>query len=155
MIDKFDERCFAAFPIVAFIANRHIIDHMRRLCQTLDMDLETVMLWGIVAHMNVAKLIVPGAPASEVLNSDGSFASELHSVRLSDITLVSGFPRETVRRKLELLRKKNRLCRNDDGSWVVCRSKHDVELVKFTVDNIRRLVNTAKEVEAVLAKVEL
>ena len=155
MNDEFDNRCLAAFPVVAFIANRHLIDHMRRISSAIDMDLESAMLWGLVAHMNVARSIVPGAPASAVMASDCKFGKELHPVRLSDVTLVSGLPRETVRRKLELLRKNGRLGKTDDGSWIVLENNIEEKTIQYTIDNIRRLVTTSKQIEAILAKVQL
>ena len=49
MINNFEQRCQAAFPVVAFIANRHLIDHMRRMSAALDMDIDSALLWGLVA----------------------------------------------------------------------------------------------------------
>ena len=155
MINNFEQRCLAAFPVVAFIANRHLIDHMRRMSAALDMDIECALLWGLVAHMNVARSIVPGAPASNVMNADGSFGGELHPVKLADVTLVSGLPRETVRRKLELLKKKGRIDKTPDGSWIHLESGVDEQTIQYTMDNIRRLIVAGKEIEAVLSQVNL
>lgn len=70
-MDDLDRRIDKAFTMVAFAANRHLVDHMRRMTTTLDMDLESAMLWGTLAHLNVAQAIRPGAPPTELLAPDG------------------------------------------------------------------------------------
>lgn len=155
MNDDFDKRCLATFPVVAFIANRHLIDHMRRISSAINMDLDSAMLWGLVAHMNVARSIVPGTPASEVMTADGKFGKMFHPVRLADVALVSGLPRETVRRKLEFLKNKGHLAKTEDGSWVHVQGSVDENTIQFTIDNIRRLIAASKQIEAILSEVKL
>lgn len=47
-MDDFDRRFEKSFSMVAFATNRHLLDHMRRLVQRLDMDIDSAMLWGLV-----------------------------------------------------------------------------------------------------------
>ena len=154
-MQDFDRRLDKAFPMVAFAANRHLIDHMRRVSQGLGMDLETVMLWGIVAHLNVARSIRPGAAPAEILNEDGSLIGPKHPVRTTDIVAVSGLPKETVRRKLERLRDAGKIQRDEAGRWQLCEAGVDASTVDFTRETVRRLLDTAHAIEDMLKRVRL
>jgi len=158
-MDNFDARFKRAFGLIAFTANRHMVDHMRRLSIAFGgdsgLDLDTTMIWGLVAHMNVARLLHPGAHPAEVMSASGTLQGELNSVRLSDVALVSGLPRETVRRKLETLRKAGRLAKTEDGGWIVQRSGIDEATYQFTLDTVKRLLTTAKQIETILAQCEV
>lgn len=154
-MDDFELRCRKVFGLVAFTSNRHLVDHMRRIGPGIGIDLETALIWGITAHMNVARSIRPGAPPSEVMSADGEFLGEKHPVRLADIVQVSGLPKETVRRKLEQLRSQGRLERDDNGLWVVRSAGVDEQTLAFTLDSVRRLLATARQIEAILSQVRL
>ena len=153
-MDDLERRFRKVFGVVAFTCNRHLIDHMRRIGPAVGLDMETALLWGLTAHMNVARSIRPGAPASEVMSAEGAFIGERHPVRMADIVQVSGMPKETVRRKLEKLRQLGKLEKTEDGRWVVVSSGIDERTFQFTLDTVRRLLATAKQVEALLAQVE-
>lgn len=153
-MDDFEQRVKKAFGLVAFTCNRHLIDHMRRVSNDLGIDLDTAMLWGLTAHLNVAPSIRPGAPPSEVMSVQGEFTGQRHPVKLADVAFVSGLPRETVRRKLELLRAAGKLEKTADGGWAVLSSGVDEATFNFTVDSIRRLLATARQIETILAQVE-
>jgi DNA-binding transcriptional ArsR family regulator len=154
-MDPFERRFRKSFPVVAFTCNRHIVDHMRRLANGLDMDMETALLWGVTAHMNMARSIRPGAPAHEVMSAEGEFTGTLHPMRITDIAQVSGLPKETVRRKLERLRESGKLERLADGRWQVCSAGVDETAYQFTLDTVRRLLDTARQIEALLAEVDV
>jgi hypothetical protein len=51
--EDFDQRFEPAFGLLAFIANRHVVDHMRRITIDLKIDGETVLIWGTLAQLNV------------------------------------------------------------------------------------------------------
>lgn len=153
-MDDFERRVHKAFGLVAFTCNRHLVDHMRRVSNDLGIDLDTAMLWGLTAHLNVAPSIRPGAPPGEVMNADGQFTGQRHPVRLADIAFVSGLPRETVRRKLAGLRAAGKLEKAADGGWTVTSSGVDEATFRFTVDSVRRLLATARQIEAILAQVD-
>lgn len=150
----FDRRFEKAFSMVAFAANRHLVDHMRRLGQDLGLDLETAMIWGILSHLNVSRALPPGASPADVLNPDGLLASAIHPVRNTDVVQVSGLPRETVRRKLERLRELGKVERLDDGRWQVLRSGVDERTYEFTRETVKRFLQTARQIEAILESVD-
>lgn len=59
-MDDFERRVHKAFGLVAFTCNCHLADHMRRVSNDLDIDLDTAMLWGLTAHFNVDPPILSG-----------------------------------------------------------------------------------------------
>lgn len=154
MSDDFELRFRKAFSVVAFVCNRHIVDHMRRIGPGIGLGMESAMLWGLVAHMNMARSITPGGPPGDVMDAQGEFTGELHPVRLADVMQVAGLPKETVRRKLEELRALGKLDKVADGRWVVLASGVDDATYRFTLETARRLLATAKQIEALLAQAE-
>ncbi|PTD95131.1 hypothetical protein [Pseudothauera lacus] len=154
-MQDFDRRFDKAFSMVAFAANRHLIEHMRRVSQGLELDLETVMIWGILAHLNVARSITPGAAPADILDENGYLLGPKHPVRTIDIVQVAGLPKETVRRKLERLRDAGKAQRDADGRWQVCASGVDDSVIEFTRETVKRLLSTARTIEDMLRRVEL
>lgn len=151
----FDARFERAFGLVAYVANRHVLDHMRRITLELRMDLDTVFIWGTLAHLNVAPRLPPGADPSRVLTDTGMLPEgKLNTVRLADLSQITGMPRETVRRKLEKLQKQGKVQRDEDGGWVIVQSSVDASLRAFTRETTLRLLAAAGEVVSVLERAE-
>ncbi len=154
-MDDFDRRFEKSFSMVAFATNRHLVDHMRRLITLLDMDADSAMLWGLVAHLSVAHAMHPGARPSDLLAPDGFMLGEARLVRLADLVQVSGLPKETVRRKLEKLREHGKVERTEDGRWVAPRSGVDAATYEFTRESVKRLLQTARVIENILQHARL
>ena len=154
-MDDFDQRFEKTFSMVAFATNRHLVDHMRRLITLLDMDVESALLWGLVAHLSVAHAMHPGALPSDLLAPDGFMLGEAHPVRLADLVQVSGLPKETVRRKLQRLRERGKLERSEDGRWAVLRTGVDETTYEFTRESVKRLLQTARVIEGILQHARL
>lgn len=154
-MEDFD-RCFEkTFSMLAFTTNRYLVDHMRRVINLLDMDVDSAMLWGLVAHLGVAHEMRPGARPSDLLDPDGYLLGEARPVRLADVVQVSGLPKETVRRKLEKLRELGKLARTEDGRWVAPRSGVDETAYEFTRESVKRLLQTARVIENILQHARL
>jgi predicted transcriptional regulator len=148
--DPWDDEAFdRAFSMVAFQVNRHLVDHMLRLSRSFDLDIEALMLYGVLAHQNVAHLMLPGAPPGRVLGADGRLRSDpaaaLRPLRIRDLVQITGIPRETVRRKFNTLESRALICRTEDG-WVVEQSAISDDLREFTRESVRRFLATAREV---------
>jgi predicted transcriptional regulator len=148
--DSWDDEAFdRAFSMVAFQVNRHLVDHMLRLSRSFDLDIEGLMLYGVLAHQNVAHLMLPGAPPASVLGADGRLRSDptaaLRPLRIRDLVQITGIPRETVRRKLTALESRALVRRTEDG-WVVEQGSISDDLREFTRESVRRLLATAREV---------
>jgi hypothetical protein len=65
----FDRAFDRSFVMLAFVMNRHTIDHMLRIGRELMLDdYELFLVWGVLAHQNVAHLLPPGTIPSAVLD---------------------------------------------------------------------------------------
>lgn len=152
----FDRAFDGAFSLVAFIMNRHLIDHMLRAARLLDDgDLESLVLWGILAHQNVAHLMPPGSIPAAVLTETGNMPDlevRLKPLLLRDLAAISGVPRETARRKLERLAKQGFVERMG-RAWVVSTRRLEPELREHTRESVKRLLAAADEVRAALLSV--
>lgn len=151
--DDLDRRIDEGFSILAFIVNRHLIEHMRRIAKDLDMDFELAYLYGVLAHLNVAPLIVPGeAPRNLLDEITRNARPDLVPQRLTDVSQVSGLPRETVRRKLEQLLTRGKAERTPEGLWKITFSGIDEHTRHFTKETILRFLKTANELQQTLNK---
>lgn len=149
--EHFDARFDQAFAMVAFVANRYLVNQMRRAIVEWGADLESAFICGTLGMLNVAAEMPPGAAPSSILEESGQLPEDrVHPVRLSDLSQVAGLPRETVRRKLEKLRSLGKVERTADGAWQVSRVEADSAARAFTRETVVRLLATAQEVNRVL-----
>lgn len=154
--EDFDERFQRAFGLLAFACNRFIMNHMRRISVELEMDLESALIWGTLAHMNVLPTIPMNANPMTVLDELGLKKDpELIPLKLSELTLITGLPRETVRRKLEKLRQKGKVERTTDGRWVYVQQGIGEFERQFTRESILNMLATANSVYGLLDAVQL
>lgn len=152
-LKNFESAYNGAFSIVAFAANRHLIDHMLRVGRILtDNDFEAMVIWGVLAHQGVAHLMPPGLLPSAVLNERGRLGEKevvIKPLRLRDIAEITGIPRETARRKLALLAEKHFVQKVAQG-WVVSVERLEPDLRDFTRESVIRLLAVADEIGAAL-----
>lgn len=149
---NFDIAYHRSFVMVAYIANRFLVDHMLRSARLFaNNDFETMVIWGVLAHQNVAHLMPPGSTPSSVLSERGRLEDEgkLRPLRLRDVSAITGIPRETTRRKLEAMAAKGFVRRISCG-WIVTGDRAEPELREFTKDTIMRLVSVCDDVLSVL-----
>jgi hypothetical protein len=147
----FDEKFRNAFGPIAFVANRHLIEHMIRAQRELGVDYETLVIWGILAHLNVAHLLPPGKNPSqiEIDNSMKDPKTSMKPLRLRDLEQVTGLPRETIRRKLVKLQVRGYILQSDYG-WTINMDAIDHKMWEFTRITVMRLLDTAKAIHALL-----
>jgi hypothetical protein len=152
-LSDYDGAFDRAFSLLAFIANRHLIDHMLRAARLLvDGDFEALIVWGVLAHQNVAHLMPPGSVPNAVLNDIGHIegvADRLRPMLLRDLAAITGIPRETVRRKLARLVTQGYVER-DGRAWVVSLSRLEPDLREHSRETVWRLVAAADEVMTAL-----
>lgn len=139
----------AAFSLIAFTMNRHLIDHLLRSARLLtDGDYETLVIWGVLAHLNVAHLMPPGSLPTAVLNENGRLDDVVNRIRplkLRDVAAITGIPRETTRRKLARLEAHGYVERSREG-WVVSAARVEPDLREFTRETTWRFLATAEQV---------
>lgn len=142
-----------SFSLVAFIMNRYLVDHMLRCArQLVDGDFEALVLWGVLAHQNVAHLMPPGSLPAAVLTENGrleGYETRLRPLLLRDISAITGIPRETARRKLEKLSSLG-FVERAGSAWTLSGQRVEPDLREFTRESIKRLLATADEVRYAL-----
>ena len=145
-----------AFSLVAFTMNRFIIDQIVRSARQFDNDIEAMILFGMLSHLNVAHLMPPGSRPSQMLSSQGRVLDaqpQLRPMRVRDLTLISGRPRETIRRKLESLVAQGRVLRVDDG-YVLNAASIDPQMQSLSLDGIKRFLEAARLIQEALRDAE-
>lgn len=148
----FDVAFDQSFGLIAFAMNRHLIDHMVRAVRELDVDFESLVLWGLLSHLNVAHLVPPGTAPRSTLDERGRFAGDgsgYRPQRLRDLEQVSRLPRETIRRKLMKLEKLGYVERVNDG-WLYRRDPIEPDLREFNRETLRRTVALNAELRRLL-----
>lgn len=154
--NDFDLRFPRGFGLLAFSANRHLVDHMRRIGVELSMDLEMAQIWGTLAHMNVLPNLPLSADPMAVLNEMGREKSpSLEPIRLSQLSQITGLPRETVRRKLERLSVMGKVERSPDGRWLYRDTGVTDTEVEFTRRTVLQLLATAQTLLTILSQVQV
>jgi hypothetical protein len=149
----FDAAFDQSFGLVAFAMNRHLIDHMLRAQRELQVDFESLVIWGLLAHLNSAHLVPPGSSPRSILDDTGRLkhlGPGLRPLRLRDLEQISRMPRETVRRKLAALEARGFVERGTQG-WVYRRDSVDARLIEFNRETARRLLLAAEEIGRLLA----
>lgn len=155
-LDDFEAAFERSFGLVAFQMNRHLVDHMLRVGRELtDSDYEAMLIWGVLAHQNVAHLLPPGSHPCSVLNERGRVDAQRRKqpLRLRDLAQITRVPRETVRRKLEKLAAAGWIERQTEG-WVVCSDRSAEALRDFSRDSVRRFIAAADEVMRTLREAD-
>jgi hypothetical protein len=141
-----------AFGLLAFAMNRFIVDHIIRSARFFENDTEALILFGMLAHLNVVHLMPPGSSPSTTLDRRGRVPDpqpKLRPVRVRDLAQITGRPRETVRRKLEQMEAAGRVHHLPNG-WVYDASSVDAQMQALTVDGVRRFLQTAGIMQSVL-----
>jgi hypothetical protein len=145
-----------AFSMVAFTMNRFIVDHVVRSARLFDNDMEAMILFGMLSHLNAAHLMPPGSRPSQALNAQGRVPDpqpQLRPVRIRDLTLISGRPRETIRRKLEALLAQGRVLRVD-GGYVLNVASVDPQMHALSLDGVKRFLEAARLMQDALRDAE-
>lgn len=151
---EFDRAFDAAFGFVAYALNRHLIHHMLRCSRVLEVDYETLVVWGVLAHQNVAHLVARGRPPDDDARRKGYITAhegELRPLRLRDLQQITGIPRETLRRKLEVLARRGFVRRADRSGWTIDHKPIEPDLREFTRESTRQFLECAAQINATLA----
>lgn len=149
------ERAFDhSFSLIAFAMNRHLIDHMLRCTRELGVDFESLVIWGLVCHLNVAHLVPPGStPDSHLDNEVGRLrrpAQGYRPIRLRDLEQIARLPRETIRRRLARLEEQGLLQRTA-GGWILREDSIEPSLREFSRETARRQLALSLELDRLLA----
>lgn len=152
----FDAAFDRAFVLITYAMNRYLVDHMLRVGRQLtDGDFEAMVIWGVLAHQNVAHLLPPGSFPSDVLDVRGRISSSegMRPLRLRDVVQITGIPKETARRKLERLAAERWIDRVAEG-WVASRERTEPDLREFSRESVRRFLAVADEMMRALRQAD-
>jgi hypothetical protein len=141
-----------AFSVLAFTMNRFIVDHVIRAARQFENDTEALILFGMLSHLNVAHLLLPGCSPSATLDERGRVADpqrRLRPVRIRNLVQITGRPRETIRRKLERLEAAGRVQHVARG-WVLSVDTVDTAMQEQTMQSARRFLEVADVMRAAL-----
>jgi hypothetical protein len=144
-----------AFSLLAFVMNRFIVDHLIRSARLFGNDTEALVLFGMLAHLNVVHLLPPGSSPLTTLDQQGRVPDpqpKLRPVRVRDLAQITGRPRETIRRKLEQMRAAGRVQRLP-GGWVYDVTSVDTDMQALTMDGVVRFLGTADAMRAIVQEV--
>ncbi len=119
----------AAWPQVGWHLLQRVLDDVILATATLGTDLESLLVWGVLAR---ASLAPPRPP---------------RPVRVRDLAQLTGIPRETVRRKLLALEAAGRAERVVRG-WVARTAGDEAALRRLADASLHRLRATACEIDA-------
>ncbi|WP_411833781.1 hypothetical protein [Pseudoxanthomonas mexicana] len=139
--------------LISFTLNRYIVDHLLRTMRHFDLDLDSVVIWSLLAQLNVVHLIPPGATPDVVLGEDGHLVREgrdMRAMRLRDLEQISLLPRETIRRKLAKLEERGLVCRTDAG-WTMAQLYVDENVRQFVHEQAKRASVLCKELNRILS----
>lgn len=147
-----DDLLGEAFSYAAFTANRFIVDHMLRFSRHFGLDYETMVIWAVLANQNVAHLMpLRGLPDRRIdaYGQSVDVGTSMKPVRIRDLTQITGIPKETVRRKLDLLVRDGWIRRMGAG-WVMCHERIHPDLEDFTEELVKRLLAAADHIGRIL-----
>ena len=152
-LQDFDKAFDRSFALVAYVLNRHLIDHMLRAARLLtEGDIDALIVWGVLAHQNVVHLMPPGSVPSAVLDDRGmphDSEQRMVPLRLRTLAEITRIPRETVRRKLHALEAQRYVTQSSRG-WLVSTERNEPELREFTRESVLRLLAAADEIRAIV-----
>lgn len=141
------------FGQLAFTANHFVLDHLRRIRQVFDLDLDIAFVFGSLAHLNVQHKLHPLLPPTEALNLQN--CHEFRAVQLRDVVQVTGLPRETVRRYLVKLEENQKVYQTSLGKWCVRRDSITSEMVANTMVTIKNLLQASEDLQGILDRSNL
>lgn len=148
---EFDAAFDQVFVPMAFAMNRHFVDHMLRAMRELELDFESMVIWGLLAHLNLAQILPRGVDPNALDDLGYLLGSKDHikPLRLRDLEQVARMPRETIRRKLHGLEKLGHVVRQGSG-WVLRTGEVDPVLREFNRESAKRLLALSEEMGSLL-----
>jgi CRP-like cAMP-binding protein len=117
---------------LTFAINGHYLAHLKRIYRLFDGDLELCIVLGEIAHYNAGALF---ADHSERSQSIEEVRAALKGCNAHSISLSSGIPRETVRRKIQKLKDLGWIDSNDKKQ-IIMTQKVSQDLGGFSKDTL-------------------
>lgn len=108
------------YPAYQYAFVNFLVDHLADLSRLYGGDFQQVLILAIIGQRRLNVLRGLGEATLP-----GPEAMAISASRLADVT---GIPRETVRRKLETLRRKGWVVQGPDGAWSLAENENGRDL---------------------------
>ena len=140
--------------LIAIIMNHFFLRHLNLLYQAFDGDLLLPIVLGEIAHHNVVKFYSRNGDCMAVKSQIGDSADRLKNLEPTNaysISVATGIPRETVRRKIDKLVKKGWLLKNPRGEVTISETVSVHFMKDFNKELLNELLQTSACINRVLA----
>lgn len=115
------ERFTKDYPAFQYVFVEFLVEHLTDLSRTFGGDLQQMLLLALIGQRRLRAIRACSG------HGDGVAASQM-SITASRLADVTGIPRETVRRKLALLRDRGWIEQAADGSWSILASADGLDV---------------------------
>lgn len=140
---------------IALLTNVFHVRHLVRLYAAFDGDLLEALVLGEVAHHNfsamVAKANDPHAFSALTRSHRESGVPPQLPTNAYSISVATGIPRETVRRKVEALVKKGFLHRDERGSLFTTPNPRE-HFAAFAAESVAQILETCRQIHALMGE---
>lgn len=127
-----------------FSLNSHYLKHLLRIYKQFDGDIELCMVLGEIAHYS-AGMVFPDKESRDVCANE--ILGMLRGCNAHSISLSSGIPRETVRRKIKKLMKMGYV-NIDDKNHIFLTLIPSDELTNFSKETLKNFLAFIDELKA-------
>lgn len=117
---------------LAYALNGHYVSHFIRCYKLFDGDLESCIILGEIAFYNAKEVF---SKFSEVGLRDEEIKQLLKGCNAYSISLATGIPRETVRRKVKKLKELGFISA-DEKNQLIFTNKTSIEFSEFTKNTL-------------------
>lgn len=144
-----------AYQISHLIAS-FTVPVMRNLYHQFDGDMVQIIVLGEISMRNVSQFFRKGgADVPEKLLDDVARRDQvMRSCNVLSISEATGIPRETVRRKVELLIQKGMLLRDEHKRLTVAPASSSAQFLRSNAKTVAEILELAAKIQALLTPVD-
>lgn len=139
---------------IAYRMNQFLLPHLAQVYARFGGDIECALILGEIAHYS-AEAIFGREPVFEGADAIPNeqvkeLVGRLKKCNALSISMVTGIPRETVRRKIRWLEQQGWIAKDDKGMLVVYEGTVD-DFEDFNFGTLRQFLATADELRQILS----
>lgn len=142
---------------LTYLMNDFIVWHLSRVRERFDGDLDAALILGEIAHYNIQKNFkkIFSLDQATISGQEQSFIESspesdlLKSSNTLSISVATGIPRETVRRKIQWLEQRGWVSKDDKGALTVTAVPFE-DFAEFNFEALERFIATADKLRRIL-----
>lgn len=146
LLDRHDA-FYAEHPMaVTVLMTEFFMEYLRKLNQAFDGDLTTALVLGEIGQANTRRFVrslYPDALPTWMIDTDLR-ASVTRGCNGLSVSMASGIPRETVRRKIKALEDDGLIAPHPEGGWTATPKAAERFSPTFNFEQSRRLLETLR-----------